>query len=94
MSASSARVQIGPILSIDQASAIAPRRVTRPKVGRSPTTPQKAEGVRMLPQVSEPSAKGTQRAATAEPEPLELPPDHREGSQGFLPGPCSEAAAR
>ena len=36
---------------------MAPPRPTRPKVGRNPETPQKAEGQRMEPQVSVPMAK-------------------------------------
>src|SRR6266699_2324856 len=55
--------------------AIAPLRETRPYVGRRPVTPQYADGVPIEPDVSEPIAKGTRPAPTAEPDPLEDPPD-------------------
>ncbi len=55
--------------------------------------PQYAEGVRMDPEVSEPIANGTRPAATALPEPLDEPPDQQDRSQGFSPGPKSEAPA-
>ena len=51
-----------------------PARLTRPKVGMSPTTPQCDAGPRIEPPVSEPSATGTMPAATAAPEPVEEPP--------------------
>ena len=41
----------------------------------------------MLPHVSVPIANGTSPAATAEPEPDELPPLQVPGFQGFRPGP-------
>src|SRR5271168_4683116 len=43
------------------------------------------------PEVSDPRAKGTTPAATALAGPLEDPPDQCEVSQGFRPGPKSEA---
>ena len=52
------------------------------------------EGVRMDPDVSEPSANGTKPAATALPDPLEEPPDQRVRSQGFNPGPNIDAAGK
>jgi hypothetical protein len=55
--------------------------------------PQKADGVRIDPEVSEPMAKGTSPAATAIPDPLEDPPDQRVRSHGFSPGPVSDADA-
>src|SRR2546427_261169 len=64
---------IGPSLSSDQESAIAPCRDTRPNVGRSPETPQKDDGHRIDPQVSEPMANGTRPAATAAPAPDDEP---------------------
>jgi hypothetical protein len=63
----------------------APCRLTRPNVGRSPLTPQKAAGYWIEPQVSDASVKGSSPAATAVAEPLEEPPDHRETSQGVRP---------
>ena len=55
--------------------------------------PQNALGVRMEPDVSEPSAKVTSPAATAIPEPLDDHPDQRVRSQGFRPGPVTDALA-
>ena len=51
-----------------------PLRLTSPKVGMRPTTPQSEAGPRIEPPVSEPSAIGTMPAATAAPEPEEEPP--------------------
>ena len=76
-----------------QLSAIAPWRLTRPKVGRSPVTPQKAAGNWIDPQVSEPMANGTSPAPTAAPGPLDEPPDQRDTSHGVLPGPVKLAKA-
>src|SRR5215472_12096322 len=90
---SSAERAKGPSLSRVQESAMAPCRLTKPYVGRSAVTPQKAAGVTMDPEVSDPIANGTRPAATAAPEPLEDPPDHRLRSQGFSPGPVSDADA-
>ena len=42
---------------------MAPWRLTRPKVGRSPVTPQRVEGDTIEPQVSLPIAKPTSPAA-------------------------------
>ena len=50
-------------------------------------TPEELLELALLPQVSVPIAHGTRPAATAEPEPDELPPLHREGFHGFRPGP-------
>ena len=88
---SSAVRAIGPSLSSVHESAIAPLRETSPYVGRRPVTPQYADGVPMEPEVSDPMAKGTMPAPTADPDPLDEPPDHRSRSQGLRPGPCSEA---
>src|SRR5260370_10586915 len=84
---SSADRHRGPILSSVQARAIAPRRLTNPYVGRKPVTPQKALGVMMEPDVSEPSANVARPAATAMPEPLDEPPAQRVRSQGFSAAP-------
>ena len=43
-------------------------------MGRSPVTPQNADGVRIEPDVSDPIANGTSPAATAAPGPLDEPP--------------------
>src|ERR1700733_1715728 len=63
-----------------------PARLTRPKVGFSPTVPHKAAGIRIDPPVSEPIATGTIRAATAAPDPPLDPPGTRVRSHGFLDG--------
>src|SRR5438552_8279946 len=88
---SSAVRAIGPSLASVHDSAMAPFRETSPYVGRSPVTPQYADGVPIEPEVSDPMAKGTMPAPTADPDPLDDPPDHRSRSQGLRPGPCSEA---
>ncbi len=70
---SSALRAIGPSLSSDQHRAMAPAPHTRPKVGRRPVTPQRIDGETIEPQVSEPMAKGSSPAATAEAGPAEEP---------------------
>src|ERR671911_3021059 len=75
---------IGPILSIVQLNAIAPWRLTRPYVGRRPTTPFTADGEMIEPRVSVPMEKPTSPAAVAEPGPAEDPLDPpRSGSSGI-----------
>src|SRR5436305_4313088 len=81
-----------PIWSSPDAKATRPQRLTRPYVGFSPTTPQNAAGWRTEPPVSEPSAAGTMRAATAAAEPPEEPPATREGSHGLRVGPNAECS--
>src|SRR5262245_56906745 len=90
---SSAVRHIGPSLSIVQLKAIAPWRLMRPYVGRSPATPQYPAGVMIEPQVSEPMAKGTRPPPTALPQPLEEPPLQRRTSHGLSPGPVNDALA-
>src|SRR5690242_15940647 len=65
--------QMGPILSMVQLRAIAPLRLTRPKVGRTPATPQRVLGETMDPSVSVPIEKPTSPAAVAEAEPADDP---------------------
>ncbi len=64
---------MGPSLSIDQESAIAPVRGTRPNVGRSPVAPQRVDGDEMEPSVSLPMEKATSPAAVADAGPAEEP---------------------
>ena len=52
--------------------------------------PQSAAGWRTEPPVSEPSATGTMRAATAAAEPPDEPPGTRSVSQGLRTGPKAE----
>src|ERR1700693_5449981 len=75
---------MGPILSMLQQSAIAPLRLTRPNVGRSPLVPQRVHGETMLPSVSVPIAKPTKPAAVAEAEPAEEPLDPSFTFHGFF----------
>src|SRR5215831_14182085 len=62
---------------------------TRPKVGLSPTSPQKLAGMRIEPAPSEPSASGASPAATAAAPPPVEPPGVRERSQGLRDSPKS-----
>ena len=76
-------------------SAIAPCRLTRPKVGRRPVVPQRVEGDTIEPQVSLPIAKPTSPAAVAEAEPAEEPLEPCSGFQGlrvFSPNQTSPQA--
>src|SRR5438874_7616551 len=63
-----------------------PVRLTRPKVGMRPTTPQSKAGPRIEPPVSEPSATGTMLAVTAAPEPDDDPPVKRSRFHGLRAG--------
>ena len=55
-----------------------------------PTTPQSAAGWRIDPPVSDPSASGTIRAATAAADPPLEPPGVRSGAHGLRVGPNAE----
>src|SRR5262245_36740181 len=63
-----------PAASIDQLSGKTPARETRPHVGRTPTTPHHAAGLRTEPPVSSPSVNAQSAAAVAIPEPDDDPP--------------------
>src|SRR5205085_7667486 len=69
-----------------------PFRLTRPYVGFSPTTPQNAAGCRTEPPVSDPSAAGTMRAATAAADPPDDPPATRVRSHGLRVTPNAECS--
>src|SRR6266850_432335 len=73
----------GPILSIDQLSAIAPVRLMRPYVGRRPVTPQRSEGDTIEPRVSVPMPNGMSPAAVPAAEPAEEPLEPWLTSHGF-----------
>src|SRR5262249_6792932 len=73
----------GPILSRLQASVIQPYRLTRPYVGRTPHTPQEADGLTIEPPVSEPIENTTMPAAVAPPGPEDDPEVVRSSFQGF-----------
>src|SRR5579871_1317060 len=80
----------GPTRSREDANAINPYRLTRPYVGSSPTTPQKAAGWRIDPPVSDPSAATARFAATAAALPPDDPPGTRERSRGLWTGEYPE----
>src|SRR5687767_9437165 len=54
-----------------------------PRVGRMPTTPLKAAGLRHEPPVSDPVAIGTMPQASATPDPPDEPAAERVGSNGL-----------
>ena len=54
-----------------QDKAMAPARLTRPKVGLRPVAPHRVEGETMEPRVSLPMAKPTSPATVADAEPAE-----------------------
>src|SRR5208283_3748587 len=90
--ASSTLRAIGPSLSSDQQSVMAPVRATRPKVGRSPATPQRMEGLTMLPPVSLPIANATKPAAVAAPGPALEPDDPSSSNHGFMVWPPNQTS--
>ena len=66
---------------------MAPCRLTAPKVGLRPVTPQRVEGETIDPQVSEPMAKPTRPAAVAAPGPAEEPLEPCSRFHGFFVWP-------
>src|SRR5437667_11286600 len=88
--ASSTLRVMGPSLSSDQQSVIAPVRGTRPYVGRSPVSPQRMLGPTMLPPVSLPIANATKPAAVAAPGPALEPDDPSSSSHGFMVCPPNQ----
>src|SRR5947209_4402763 len=74
---------MGPRRSCVQESAITPYRLTRPKVGRKPVTPQRPDGLRIEPLVSVPIPNAIKPAAVAEPGPAEDPLDPSFRFHGF-----------
>src|SRR6266498_5835235 len=58
----------------------------RPRVGLRPNIPHAEDGMRIEPPPSPPEASGTNRAATAAPDPPDDPPGVREISQGLRAG--------
>ncbi|MCY1450819.1 hypothetical protein D9M71_676550 [compost metagenome] len=77
----------GPTQSRLVMAGMTPARLTRPKVGFRPITPQQAAGMRTEPPVSVPRAKSARPAATAAAEPLDEPPGMRPGYSGLLAVP-------
>src|SRR5882757_9498918 len=92
--ASSTPRVMGPSLSNDQHSVIAPLRGTRPYVGRSPVTPQRMLGDTILPPVSLPMEKPTRPAAVAAPGPALDPDAPSSRSQGFTVWPPNQMSLR
>src|SRR6267154_6777646 len=81
---------MGPSLSRDQQSVIAPVRGTRPNVGRRPVTPQRMAGLTMLPPVSLPTENATKAAAVAAPGPALDPDAPSSNNQGFIVWPPNQ----
>src|SRR5215831_19069432 len=81
---------IGPSLSRDQQSVIAPVRATRPNVGRKPVTPQRIAGLTMLPPVSLPIENATSAAAVAAAGPALDPDAPSSNNQGFIVCPPNQ----
>ena len=67
-------LEIGPTVSILQTPRITPYRLTRPQLGRMPTSPHQVAGNRIEPPVSSPNDVAHRKAAVAAPEPLLEPP--------------------
>src|SRR5579862_9810210 len=88
---SSAVRATGQSLSVVQAIAIAPERVTRPKLGRIPAMPHHAPGQIVEPRVSDPIAHGASAAETTAPDPLEEPHVQSFMFQGLRAGPVNDA---
>src|SRR5213596_196104 len=88
--ASSTERVMGPSLSRDQQSVIAPVRGTRPNVGRRPVTPQRIAGLTMLPPVSLPIENDTSAAAVAAPGPALDPDAPSYKSHGFSVWPPNQ----
>src|SRR5580658_1826843 len=81
---------MGPSLSSDQQSVMAPVRGTRPYVGRNPVSPQRMLGPTMLPPVSLPIANPTSPAAVAAPGPALDPDEPSSSSHGFMVCPPNQ----
>lgn len=78
---------IGPTWSRVQASGNTPNLLTRPYVGFSPTIPQHAAGMRIDPDVSEPSDPMVKPVGIATPAPPLDPPAILVRFHGFLASP-------
>lgn len=74
---------MGPTLSSDGHSAMAPCRETRPKVGRKPVVPQRWLGEVIEPSVSVPMEKAQSPAAVADADPALEPLEPSSRFHGF-----------
>src|ERR1700722_8074272 len=81
---------IGPSLSRDQQSVMAPVRGTRLYVGRRPVTPQRMKGLTFAPPVSEPIANATRPAAVDAPGPALDPDAPSSSNHGFIVWPPNQ----
>src|SRR5580698_2350923 len=87
--ASATETAIGPAVSWTGESGTMPARLTRPRVGLRPTTPQALDGETIEPSVSVPMASGAKPADSPAAEP-ELEPDGlRSSAYGFAVCPPS-----
>src|SRR5246127_5433392 len=82
--------QIGPQWSTEYEIGIPPVIGTSPQVGLSPNTPHQADGVRIDPPWSPPSAMVTSPAATSAALPPEEPPVECLGLCGLRIGPVAQ----
>src|ERR1700724_350512 len=83
VAASAPEVPIGPAVSCARDSGTMPARLTGPRVGLMPTTPQALDGETIDPSVSVPTASGPNPADRPAAEP-ELDPDgFRSSAYGF-----------
>src|SRR4249919_1208417 len=78
---------MGPRRSCVHDSAITPYRLMRPKVGRNPARPHRADGLRIEPLVSVPMPNATHPAAVADDGPADEPLDPRRMSHGLFVRP-------
>src|SRR5580692_12356832 len=89
VAASATDVAIGPAVSCASDSGTMPARLTSPRVGLTPTTPQALDGETIDPSVSVPTASGAKPADSPAAEP-ELDPDGlRSSAYGFAVWPPS-----
>ena len=92
-SATSATVRaIGPRWSSDVLSGTTPSHEISPIVALSPTVPHAADGMRIDPPVSVPSAPKHMPAASAAAAPPLDPPADRDGSSGLRTGPKADSS--
>src|SRR5215510_5945589 len=91
---SSALRAMGPSLSIEYASDMAPWRLTRPYVGRNPEIPVNVDGHTIEPQVSEPIAKAAMPEQTIAADPLDDPQVQQPSFHGLRAAPVCDAEAK
>src|SRR3982750_2669961 len=87
MASSSALLHMGPALSSDHESTMAPLRLIVPNVGRKPVAPQRVDGETIEPSVSVPMVNGSKPAATDDADPADDPLEPCFKSHGFFVSP-------